>query len=90
MTRLLCIVFIVLGTGILFDFDPGVTLYDLDRALYDVTAGALMAQSASRTDNTEHLWEALTPGHIYKIRIVPAPQANALNRLFKTKAIQEL
>jgi hypothetical protein len=44
-------------------------LYDMDLELFDNTTGAIVAQSASRCDNSEHLWAALDSGHEYEIRV---------------------
>lgn len=57
------------GSG--YSFDGTATRYDLDLELYDITAGAVVAQSMGSADNSEHLWVSLTPGHDYDIRVQP-------------------
>jgi len=44
-------------------------LYNLDLALFDVTAQSTVASSASTLDNTENLWIRLFAGHQYELRI---------------------
>ena len=50
------------------------TLYHLDLALYDLTAGGNdpVSTSASRVDNTQNIWTGLTPGHRYELRVTAA------------------
>ena len=48
------------------------TLHDLDLALYDVTDAEnprLVAASAGRKENSEHLWTPLVPGRSYRIDV---------------------
>jgi hypothetical protein len=68
---------IAIDGGTPYNFDNTAVLYNLDLELYDLTAGEVVAQSADSGNNSEHLWEALVPGHVYEIRVLRAPQADA-------------
>jgi hypothetical protein len=62
---------IAIDGGVWNAFDGAAVLHDMDLELFDVTANQMVAQSAGRSDNSEHLWVALEPGHTYEIQIYP-------------------
>ena len=64
------------GGGMMFN--GSATLHDLDLYLYDVTGSPFqVAASAGTLDNTESLWQPLSPDRDYLLQVVPK---NSFNR----------
>jgi len=54
------------------DFNNSATLRNMDLVLSDTTApdaSLILAASQSETENSEHLWVSLLPGHSYQLRV---------------------
>lgn len=51
-------------------YDYNATLFDLNLELWNLTTNTLEGESDSVDEVTEHLWQSLTPGNQYEIRVV--------------------
>ena len=68
--------------GSAYDYDDTAMLYDLNLALYDITATGyqrLVAASYSSVDNSENLWAELVPGRTYKMVVTTAGEQSAFS-----------
>jgi hypothetical protein len=60
---------LVWNLGVSNDLNLTTTLHDLNLELFDSTAQAIAAFSASSVDNSENLWLNLASGHQYELRV---------------------